>query len=910
MTSVSDRLGAALADRYRLERELGQGGMATVYLAHDLRHDRQVAIKVLRPELAAVLGAERFVVEIKTTAALQHPHILPLFDSGSADGFLYYVMPYVEGETLRTRLDREKQLGIEEAVKITTEVADALDYAHRHGVIHRDIKPENILLHDGRPMVADFGIALAVSAAAGGRMTETGMSLGTPHYMSPEQATAEKEITGRSDIYSLASVLYEMLTGNPPHTGASAQQIIMKIIAEPVAEVTSLRKSVPPNVAAAVGKALEKLPADRFESAKAFAEALGNPAFALAATTAFGTTAARPALRRNAALLSVSAVAAVTTLLALWGWLRPAPPAPVTRFAVSFAPAWMNGSLLALGAAISPDGSAIAYVDSANGHQQLFLRRVGDLEPQPLAGTGGAVGPFFSPDGAWIGFLAGGQVKKVPIGGGTVATVADSAQPWYPGTGTWLDDGTIVFQDADLDLRRVSAAGGPSRVIVNLPRTKVGYGQTPLPHARGVLFNGCWGLRCGDSTKVYVWDARRDTSRLLFRDAFGAWYAPPGYVVYMTRQGTLMAVPWDNDKLTPSGPAVPIMDGIQAPGFLLSASGTALYILGPSMNGSAQEDAEMVWVDRAGHVQPVDSTWRFNTGGNGGFALSPDGGRLAIRLRTDQGENIWIKQLPAGPPTRLTFATGEDRAPQWAPDGRTVTFLSDRPAPGDTARASGRFTVWSRAADGTGTPKLLWQGAGSVEQGLWSPDGPWLILSTEDTTAGGAHRDILAFRPGADSVARPLLADPRFDEWAPAISPDSRWIAYLSDETGTNEVFVRPFPDVDRGKTQISSGGAGAPLWAHHGHELVYWSGDNLVAAQIHPGPPFGFDSPQVLFAGPDRVRTWTPIGGLMDIAPDDRRFLMVRDAPAFAAGAPRRVVVEQNFFTDLRTKMGTASSR
>jgi eukaryotic-like serine/threonine-protein kinase len=258
-----ERLAVALSDHYRLERQLGQGGMATVYLAEDLKHHRPVAIKVLRPELAAVLGAERFVQEIQTTAALQHPHILPLFDSGQADGFLYYVMPYIEGETLRTRLDREKQLGIDEAVKITREVADALDYAHRHGVIHRDIKPENILLHDGRPMVADFGIALALSAAAGGRMTETGMSLGTPHYMSPEQATADRDITARSDIYSLASVLYEMLTGEPPHMGTSAQQIIMKIVTDTARPVTELRKSVPPNVAAAVAQALEKLPADR-----------------------------------------------------------------------------------------------------------------------------------------------------------------------------------------------------------------------------------------------------------------------------------------------------------------------------------------------------------------------------------------------------------------------------------------------------------------------------------------------------------------------------------------------------------------------------------------------------------------------------------------------------------------------
>src|SRR4051812_41214233 len=253
--------------------------MATVYLADDLRHERKVALKVLKPELAAVLGAERFVQEIKTTAALQHPHILPLFDSGTADGFLFYVMPFIDGETLRDKLTRETQLGVAEAVRITRDVADALDYAHRHGVIHRDIKPENILLHDGRPMVADFGIALAVSAAAGGRMTETGLSLGTPHYMSPEQATAQKDIDGRSDVYSLGAVLYEMLTGNPPHTGASAQQIIMKIIAEPIEPVTKYRKTVPPNVAAAVAKSLEKLAADRFESAKAFGAALSDPAF-------------------------------------------------------------------------------------------------------------------------------------------------------------------------------------------------------------------------------------------------------------------------------------------------------------------------------------------------------------------------------------------------------------------------------------------------------------------------------------------------------------------------------------------------------------------------------------------------------------------------------------------------------
>ena len=250
----------ALADRYRIEGEIGAGGMATVYLAQDLRHDRKVALKLLRPELSAVIGAERFLAEIKLTANLQHPHILPLFDSGEADGFLFYVMPFVEGESLRSRLNREKQLPVPDAVRIATEVASALDYAHRHGVVHRDIKPENILIHDGRAMVADFGIALAASKAGGNRMTETGMSLGTPHYMSPEQAMGEREITARSDVYALGVVLYEMLTGDPPFSGSTAQAIVARVLTEAPRPILPQRHTIPPYVEAAVLTALEKLP--------------------------------------------------------------------------------------------------------------------------------------------------------------------------------------------------------------------------------------------------------------------------------------------------------------------------------------------------------------------------------------------------------------------------------------------------------------------------------------------------------------------------------------------------------------------------------------------------------------------------------------------------------------------------
>src|SRR6185312_1970712 len=261
----------------QLERELGQGGMATVYLAQDLKHDRKVAIKVVRPELAAVIGAERFLREIKTIATLQHPHILGLIDSGEIDGTAYYVMPFVEGESLRDRLRREKQLPIDDAVRLATEVAAALDYAHRHGVIHRDIKPENILLHDGSALVADFGIALAVSSAGGSRMTETGMSLGTPHYMSPEQAMGEREITARSDVYALGCVLYEMLSGDPPFTGSTAQAIVARVMTEAPRPILPQRHTIPPHVEAAVLTALEKLPADRFATAAQFAEALTRP---------------------------------------------------------------------------------------------------------------------------------------------------------------------------------------------------------------------------------------------------------------------------------------------------------------------------------------------------------------------------------------------------------------------------------------------------------------------------------------------------------------------------------------------------------------------------------------------------------------------------------------------------------
>jgi serine/threonine protein kinase/Tol biopolymer transport system component len=913
VTDAFARLAAALSDRYRIERELGEGGMATVYLAEDLKHHRKVAIKVLKPELAAVLGAERFVQEIETTAALQHQNILPLFDSGSAGGFLYYVMPFVEGESLRDRLDREAQLGVEESVALVREVADALQYAHEHGVVHRDIKPENILLHAGRPMVADFGIALAVSAAAGGRLTETGLSLGTPHYMSPEQATAEKVITARSDLYSLASVLYEMLTGDPPHTGKAAQQIIAKIIADEARPVRELRKSVPSHVAAAIAKALEKLPADRFETARAFADALHNPAFSWSQEA---PGSAVPVLHRSGAVALLAAFGILASTLAVWGWLRPSRARFVERYPTTLGTGARDGITFRVQVALSPDGAYVVFRDPPTGPGQLYIKKRDELTAQPLAGTEGATGPFFSPDGAWIGFFAQGQLRKIPTSGGAPLTVVDSVNPLYS-TGAWLEDGSIFYYDLPV-LRRISRAGGSSEAIAS-PATLGGrlpWLPTPLPRSRGILFTAhlseCIGPVSCRPSRVYVYDARRDTVRALFEDAVGAWYVPTGHVLYLTSSGTLMAVPWDNDALVAAGPPVPILSGVQAPGLVVSAEGTILYVVGPpEFTPGPTPNAVPVWVDRSGRVTPVDSSWQVNTGGEDeahvaeergwGLALSPDGRRIALTELTDLGTDIWIKQLPAGPPSRLTLDRGRELAPHWSPDGRAITFISDRPVATDATSTALAPGLWRLPADGTGEAQLLWSKDAPTD-GFFSPDGQWLVLATVGSAGASSAGDILAVRPGVDSVARRLVAT-TYDEEGPAVSPNSRWLAYVSDEQGEDEVFVRPFPNAEMGKWQVSSGGGSAPVWSHSGRELFYVSHGSMYVVPIGPGSTFVAGRPRVLFAIPNRVRAGSLAGGMFAVAPDDQRFLMVRDIEWGDAAATTLVRVE-GFFEELRSKM------
>ena len=897
MAESLDRLTAALSDRYRLERELGQGGMATVYLADDLKHDRKVAVKVLRPELAAVIGAERFLAEIKTTANLQHPHILPLFDSGATGGqggggaegssFLYYVMPYVEGESLRDRLTREKQRPVADAVRITSEIASALDYAHRHSVIHRDIKPENILLHDGRALVADFGIALAASKAGGSRMTETGMSLGTPHYMSPEQAMGEREITARSDVYALGCVAYEMLVGEPPFTGPTAQSIIARVMTEEPRTLSGQRKTIPPGVETAVLTALQKLPADRWGSAAEFAEALTSPPGPLSAKSRRGGTGERP-LRPPAPLPLLLALVVIAALAA-WGWLRPRPEAATSRQRVTL---WQHPvgqflspgvSVLATQAAIAPDGSSIVFGDDVSDSARLMRKLRNEAEARPLAGTEGGVSPFFSPDGRWIGFVTlNGRIRKVPIDGGGAITIAADENASYL-SAAWLDDGTIVYMGAGGDLRRVSSEGGSSRPVQAasaLHRANLG-AFSPLPGSRGVLYTECPG-NCAVESAVYVFDFAADSGRLLVPNTAGAWYSPTGHLLYTDRAGGLYAAGFDPRRLALTSGAVPVIEGVAPASLAISASGSVLYSIN---SGSAP--SELVWVTRDGRAEPLDSSWKAD------FqypALSPDGKALAVGVR-DGSTQLWIRRSD-GTRQKLTDSGSVNWRPSWAPDGRSLAFLSNRRGGG------GRddYDAYQTPVDGSAPARLLMHYSFGLWEAELSRDGQWLVVRADEAEGKAAIR---ARRLQGDTTLVPLVVDKGLADYA-ALSPDGRWLAYGTDVSGRKEIYVTPFPAATSFHL-VSRDGGTEPRWAHSGRELFFKSGNQLMAVPIAPGPTFLAGTPRPLFSlsGFREARNRQQY----DVAPDDRRFVMIRQ---LGADAPGTVVYVENWFRELEAKMRT----
>ena len=830
-SSPLGRLTAALADRYRIERELGAGGMATVYLAEDLKHGRQVAIKVLRPELAAVIGPERFVREIRTIAALQHPHILGLIDSGEVAGTAYYVMPFVEGESLRDRLSREKQLPIADGVRIAAEVASALDYAHRHGVIHRDIKPENILLHDGQALVADFGIALAASKSGGSRMTETGMSLGTPHYMSPEQAMGEREITGRSDVYALGVVTYEMLTGDPPFTGSTAQAIVARMMTEAPRSLVSQRHTIPPQVEAAVLTALEKLPADRFATAAEFGAALRAPqAERPDMATRVTRAVARPRRWRPAAIAAMIAVAAVAGFLFARLGRREA-ALPMT-FGRTTKVTWDPG--LEILPAISPDGKNVAYGRGTTANMQIFVRPVSGGRSIRLTDdtTGIQSHPRWSPDGSRVLFLAGGGIFSAPATGGPARPEVPPGRATPIVSAAWSPDGnTIAYVVGDsLFLRK---ADGTSRLLTSFNEPSV-CAWSPngeliacdsgnvlslmVTEAFGNLSPGAIVVaRVSDGKVVHVTDSVTVNQ--------GPVWSPDGRWLYFvsSRHG-----PRDiyaqrlGSAGEPLGGAVRLTTGLGAQTISLSADGRRLAY-------AAFTSTSNVWaIAPAAHGLASFASATRTTQGNQTIEntnLSRDGQWLYYDSDLAGNMDLYRLRLPAGVPERLTTDPADDFTPAPSPDGREVAFHS--------WRDGGSRDIYVMPLDGGPVERVT---NTRLQEALasWSPDGNALAFC-EFTVKGG----IWIVRRTNGVWGKPVR---RLDHgfWT-SWSPDGRSLAVTTDVVSGSLLVVPVGPGPERVVVDQARGvAADKTFWMADGATLIFRGRDSSGGRSIFTVPVAG----------------------------------------------------------------------
>ena len=857
--------------------------MATVYLADDLKHERKVALKVLKPELAAVVGAERFLAEIKTTANLTHPHILPLHDSGEADGFLFYVMPHIEGESLRERIDREKQLGVDDAVAITQKVAGALDYAHKHGVVHRDIKPGNILLSEqGEPLVADFGIALAVAQAGAGRITETGLSLGTPHYMSPEQAAGDRDVDPRSDVYALGCVLYEMLAGQPPFSASTAQAVLVQILTIDAPSITMMRRTVSPNVGAALAKSLEKLPADRFTSAAEFATALGDESFtyqarprktvatptpeSIAAPAAAG--AARPWLRDGRSVIALLAGIGFAAL-ATWALLRPTPPPGVPTMAEVTG---LNMGGIGWRLAISPDGRWIVAPNTEGGAgASLYIRPADDVEWRPLANTEGAVNPTFSPNGQWVAFSTGNLISKVPITGGPALPI---------GVGLdlhWGLNDMIVFSGRGQGIFLVGSSGGEAELLLGSDTVSA---RRPhlLPNGKAVVFSTAGGAT---NSRILILEIETGEVRELVAAGNNPRYVPTGHLIYGHGDRALMGVAFDIETLELTGDPVTLLPELAVGGggsslFAVSETGTLIYDRGGGGVGSTV----LVEVDLEGVESPIP----LSAGPLEAPRYSPNGRKIAY----EDGSDIRVYDVVTG--ASPEFSTGGGLYPAWSPSGEHLYYAAG-------GVDGGRFR---RPADGREEARQLYVGVGFVNDvGL----GDSIAVVR---TGGGGNRDLLLMRQRADSAEFEDFLTAEWNEGNPDISPDGRWIAYQSDETGEPRVYVHSFP-VITGRHPVSPGLGTDPAWSPDSQTLYYRSGSQFLAVEIiTTEPTFAASAPELLFDRPEY--TVTQGGGWhrnWDIHPDGSRFVMVKSRDGGGLAGSSEVYLVTNWFEELRQRMG-----
>jgi eukaryotic-like serine/threonine-protein kinase len=877
--ALGARLQRALGDTYQIRNRIATGGMASVYLADDLRHARQVAIKVFTfddgPEALDDSGSERFLAEIRTTARLQHPNIVPLFDSGAAGGLRYYVMPFVNGETLRQRLRREPVLPLDESLRVTHTIASALEHAHAEGVIHRDLKPENILLRDGQALVTDFGISLALAAVADQRITRSGMVLGTPQYMSPEQASGAQMIDARTDIYSLAAIVYEMLAGDPPHTGSTASGILAKVITEKPTSVHTLRDTIPKPVADVIDRALAKQPADRFASVRDFDNAL------LHARTAESRPVAATK-RKTTWIIGVVAAAAALLLAVRMLPRLDAPAATSSQFVV----APLADAAIGRAPSITADGASLVYSGSSATGRKLFVRKVSELQARAIPGTEGALNTFLSPDGAWIAFTTtGDKLLKVPIAGGATTPITGVFR--YSSAAWAGNDRLIVDGFGQQGLAWVSSAGGPLHQITSLDaRRGDSFHALPfvLPDARTVIFTiglGRFGPGAlqGELAMVSLDadDGPHKTYTRLGIQAQRAVGLVDGWLLYVTPGGRgVAAVRFDVGARRVSGTARSVLEHVDGKIDIaaLAQNGTLLY--------TRQLEAEAnapVLVDTAGVATTMLA------GVEGSFMnprLSPDGTKLIVQSTTSKGNDIWQYDIATRTQTRVTNS-GDAVGGTWTPDGQRTIYFSSR---------GGRDAFWANAVDGSVPPKRVLSAAGLFAASV-SHDGTQLIFQRIIDGVWGVWSAAL----DGDTTLHPIVVA-TYDAFMPSLSPDGRWLAYAANESGRYEIYLRPYLEPGA-VVQVSQDGGTEPAWSADGQRLYFRDGRRMLVAQVRTTPSVTITDRHVLFS--DAFDGDMPMPHRnYDIARDGRHFVMLAATP----GKEPQTIVVLNWLTDFRARI------